>query len=381
MSVRTSETHPIRVDFAVGTTGHRVGLTFAPGKHQRDPITGGAWARDLRVDLDRIAREYRVSVLGSLVETPELEALRIPDLVVEANARGLAVLRFPLPDGGTPPDAEAFRGYVESLAALITDGHIVAVHCKGGLGRAGTTAACVLVELGNTPEAALASVRAARGENSPETRGQVAFVRGWTPRVTGRATSPALGLADTFADTWTSAWRAAALAHHGGGPWKLPGPVKPAYIGHVGNVVLELLAAHAVSPIPDLPLAVPVAALHDCIEDTAFDEAAIRAQFGEAIAKGVLAVSKSPTLMAREGKAAAMADSLCRTREQPRGVWCVKLADRITNMLPPPDHWTRDDLDVYRDEARSILAALGDAHVGLARRLAQKIENYGRKGP
>ena len=61
-------------------------------------------------------------------------------------------------------------------------------------------------------------------------------------------------------------------------------------------------------------------------------------------------------------------------------MWCVKLADRITNMLPPPDHWTPDHLGVYRDEAKRILTALGDAHAGLAKRLEGKIGSYGRAG-
>lgn len=376
--VRTSASHPLRVDWAVGTTGHRVGVTFAPGKQQAESASGGPWARDLAADLDRLARDLRVSVLGSLVEEAELGALCIPTLVPAAAARGLSVLRFPVVDGTTPASPEAFRVFVEGLAGLIEAGHIVAVHCKGGMGRAGTTAACVLIELGSTPEAALAAVRAARGANSPENAAQVAFVLGWIRRAENRAPRPALGVADPFADVFTAAWRTAAVAHHGEARWKLPGPVQPAYIGHVGHVMLELLAAHAASPIPDLPLAVPVAALHDCIEDTALDYAAVRAAFGEAIADGVAALSKDPRLIAEAGKAAAMADSLARTRVQPRGVWCVKLADRITNLLPPPESWTPARIEAYREEARAILAALGSAHAGLADRLARRIEGYGR---
>jgi ADP-ribosyl-[dinitrogen reductase] hydrolase len=36
------------------------------------------------------------------------------------------------------------------------------IHCKGGLGRTGVVAARLLIELGETPNAALARVRAAR---------------------------------------------------------------------------------------------------------------------------------------------------------------------------------------------------------------------------
>ena len=313
--VKTSESHPIRVDWAVGTTGHRVGVTFAPGKHQADAHTG-AWARNLAVDLDRLVREYRISVLGSLIEDHELRSLKIPNLVAEANARHIAVHRHPISDGGLPTDLDAFHDFVEGLAGEIVGGHILAVHCKGGLGRAGTVAACVLIQLGTAPRAALAAIKAARGPHSPDTGAQERFILGWQPRPKPIHTPP-LGLVQPFGEVWTEAWRAAAVAHHGDKAWKLPGAVKPAYIAHVGNVMLELLAAHAVSPIPDLPLAVPVAALHDCIEDTGFGYDAIAGQFGKAIADGVLAVSKSKQIADTQGAGAAMADSLERIRLQP----------------------------------------------------------------
>jgi GTP diphosphokinase / guanosine-3',5'-bis(diphosphate) 3'-diphosphatase len=72
-----------------------------------------------------------------------------------------------------------------------------------------------------------------------------------------------------------------------------------------------------------------------------------------------------------------MADSLRRIKLQPREVWLVKLADRIVNLQPPPEHWQADKIAAYRAEARVILAALGEASPLLAARLAEKIEAYG----
>jgi ADP-ribosyl-[dinitrogen reductase] hydrolase len=50
----------------------------------------------------------------------------------------------------------------EELRALLKRGADVVVHCRGGLGRAGTIAARLLVELGMDPKKAIATVRSAR---------------------------------------------------------------------------------------------------------------------------------------------------------------------------------------------------------------------------
>lgn len=63
------------------------------------------------------------------------------------------------------------------------------VHCRGGLGRTGTVAACVLVALGDhTAEEAICAVRAAR-RGTVQTREQEDFVRrfGETLREDGSA--------------------------------------------------------------------------------------------------------------------------------------------------------------------------------------------------
>ena len=53
----------------------------------------------------------------------------------------------------------------------------VLVHCRGGLGRAGTIAARLLIELGMEPTKAIERVRAVR-PGAIETNDQVRFVRG-----------------------------------------------------------------------------------------------------------------------------------------------------------------------------------------------------------
>lgn len=132
---------------------------------------------------------------------------------------------------------------------------------------------------------------------------------------------------------------------------------------HVGLVAMEVIAALEVEPAGDPDLAVQCALLHDTIEDTAITYDDVVAAFGVAVADGVRALPKDPRLP----KAEAMANSLRRIRDQPREVWLVKLADRITNLEAPPAYWSRDKRARYRDEAMDILAALGAASPYLAR--------------
>ena len=95
-------------------------------------------------------------------------------LVQAAVARGMTVARLPIPDGAVPEPAAA-RALVDRLVAHAANGGRAVVHCRGGLGRAGTIAACCLVALGVEPVAAMRQVREVR-PGAIENPGQERFV-------------------------------------------------------------------------------------------------------------------------------------------------------------------------------------------------------------
>lgn len=174
-------------------------------------------------------------------------------------------------------------------------------------------------------------------------------------------------------DRYSEAWMFATEAHDGqqyGGPRE--GQQLP-YINHVGEVAAEVMAALWDAPELDGDLAVLCALLHDTVEDTDVTAEQLEQRFGAGVAAGVAALTKDGTLPDKPSK---MADSLARIRQQPREVWMVKLADRIVNLSQPPFYWSREKATRYRAEAQTILDALGEAHPGLAARLAEKIETY-----
>lgn len=171
-------------------------------------------------------------------------------------------------------------------------------------------------------------------------------------------------------ENYITALRYAAAAHN---CQKLPGTDLP-YLVHVTMVAMEIIAALEHEDGLNGDLAVQCALLHDVIEDAGKSCEDIAARFGPAVADGVLALSKNILLNSKQAK---MADSLERINRRPREVRMVKLADRITNLQPPPKDWSADKIASYRDEAEVILSALGKASSPyLFSRLEQKIEMY-----
>ncbi len=171
-------------------------------------------------------------------------------------------------------------------------------------------------------------------------------------------------------DAVIAALRFATEAHSG---QTIPGAAHP-YVVHPAQVAMEVAAALAVEGADNPGLAMLCALLHDVVEDCGVTLAMLEAEFGPAVAAGVSALSKNPALPKTE----AMRDSLDRIRQQPREVWMVKLADRISNLMPPPAHWNRERCAAYATEAQLILDALGEASPLLGKRLAAKIAAYTR---
>ena len=169
-------------------------------------------------------------------------------------------------------------------------------------------------------------------------------------------------------DDYIKAYRFAALAHAG---QTVPG-TDISYLMHVSLVSIEVIAALNGEQNHAGNLAVQCALLHDVVEDTDVTYTQIANEFGRSVADGVLALSKDPAV----AKERRLTDSLARIRLQPEEIWMVKLADRITNLQPPPPHWTHDKAVRYREEAIEIHGALGLASAVLSARLLKKIDGY-----
>ncbi len=159
---RTSLTHPLQIAAVSRPNTGRIGITFCPGKWDANAMTG-AWRRDLALDLDAI-KQWGAVALVTLLEPWELTELGVERLGEEVERRGIRWLHLPIVDGSTPA-AQFERDWSVvglDLRTLLQSGKSLVVHCRGGLGRAGTVAARLLVELGTSPTTAIWEVRAAR---------------------------------------------------------------------------------------------------------------------------------------------------------------------------------------------------------------------------
>lgn len=179
--VRTSLSHPIRIaELAVGTQGGAIGITFAPGKFQEVALTG-SWARDIDTDLAAICA-WGADYLITLIEPWEFEELRIQALPERAAAHGLIWHGLPIVDGAAPDGRllDQWETLGNLLSRELLAGKRVVVHCKGGLGRAGTVASMLLLDTGASRDGdeAIRMARQVR-PGAIETPAQEIFIRNW----------------------------------------------------------------------------------------------------------------------------------------------------------------------------------------------------------
>lgn len=168
---KTSADAPLKLDeVPLGLPG-KLFVGFAPGK-----VQGNRWNRDMDADLD-VLRDAEVTHVLCLVEDFELKMLKMADYAQKCADRGILLHRLPIKDGGVGKLDAVFTTAL-SMLWMLEKGESVYVHCKGGLGRAGTLAACILLlenELHDDKQA-IAAVRAARSPRAIENKRQEQFI-------------------------------------------------------------------------------------------------------------------------------------------------------------------------------------------------------------
>jgi protein-tyrosine phosphatase len=116
-------------------------------------------------------KDEGVDVVVSMLENSE-----IPNLIDAERTLceefGMAFFSVPVRDKTVPDSVEPFAAVARELARRIAAGQAVAIHCRAGIGRSTTMAACVLILLGVDGAVALDMIASARGLEVPETEAQ-----------------------------------------------------------------------------------------------------------------------------------------------------------------------------------------------------------------
>ena len=174
----TSESHPLRIDaIPVGEQGGLIGVTLCPGKYQHNAISGD-WNRSLALDVAAI-RQWGANLVISLIEDAEFSELRVeklPDMLREANVEWM---HMPIADYAAPNLGFDLRWETlgPQVQARLNQGERILVHCKGGLGRAGTIAAKLLIERGISVDEAMQLVRKTRSPEAIQTTEQEQYLQ------------------------------------------------------------------------------------------------------------------------------------------------------------------------------------------------------------
>lgn len=132
----------------------RLSLSISPGKKD------SKWNRSLQMDLDAI-KSNGIQVIVCLLEWSEMRMLGISDYPRQAQESGFLFYHMPIRDRGTPHQNE-INVLVPILVQHLASGQNVLVHCRGGLGRAGTICACCLGHFGYEGRSAIETVRKMR---------------------------------------------------------------------------------------------------------------------------------------------------------------------------------------------------------------------------
>ncbi|MDB4921218.1 HD domain-containing protein [Mucilaginibacter sp.] len=167
-------------------------------------------------------------------------------------------------------------------------------------------------------------------------------------------------------DLFLKAFKFASFVHNG---QLIPGSELP-YIVHIASVCFEL--SSILDEATDNDLIMTCAALHDSIEDTNTSYEEIKKAFGLQVAEGVQALTKNYTLP----KEIRITDSIERIILQPKEIWMVKLADRISNLNQPPSTWDKKKIENYYYQSCELYEKLHDCSVELSSRFLIKLKEY-----
>jgi protein-tyrosine phosphatase len=158
-------------------------LSQCPGKNMSKGRDGKVHSRDIRTDLLNF-KDQGISMIICLLNDYELRSIGVQVDLYKNSCKQLDLLmiQFPVIEMAAPSSVESVELAVLSpVTQALTDGRKVLVHCRGGIGRAGTIACCLLLKLHlcPSPKQAISLVRSKRDPRCVESRKQEDFIKNY----------------------------------------------------------------------------------------------------------------------------------------------------------------------------------------------------------
>lgn len=160
MNSRSDIPAPLQIDEVRATPyGGVIGIALCPGHSGRTDLVN----RNLSDDLASII-SWGADMVLTLMQLHEFSAIGVPEFPKMMRRIGVPWHHLPIVDTKTPdPHFErAWSTLGPEIIAKLKENAKIFIHCRGGLGRSGTIAARLLVEIGHSPERAIETVRLCR---------------------------------------------------------------------------------------------------------------------------------------------------------------------------------------------------------------------------
>jgi protein-tyrosine phosphatase len=158
------------------------GICAAPGKNLAKGRDGKVYNRDIELDVKHLKESMNVDVIVCLLNKYELRTIGVDLDKYQAacDKYNISLLVYPIVEMGVPAQsAQEFDiQIINFIFESIRNNKKVICHCRGGIGRAGTVAACVILKLklSKGPKHAISCVRSLRDPRCVESRKQEDYI-------------------------------------------------------------------------------------------------------------------------------------------------------------------------------------------------------------
>lgn len=170
-------------------SGGFLALSQCPGKKLAKGRDGKPRNRNLDEDVTHWANQG-IRLVVCLLNPSELRSLGVQpsDYPRSLTNCGIQLITYPIIEMAAPPSIESASDLLSSIEGIVQSGGGVLVHCRGGIGRAGTIAACYLLYKGlaSNPKSAIEAIRAARDPRCVESRRQTDFICSYAKHLTAQ---------------------------------------------------------------------------------------------------------------------------------------------------------------------------------------------------